>query len=82
MWDGGNRDKMEFEFYEAGCFLKVGVVEERWIASATGVARVLNVFRLLHDSSFLHVTHIECCRKYVMSDKNSEQLITTYQKGH
>jgi hypothetical protein len=38
MWDGGNSDKMEFELYETGCFLKVGVVEERWIASATRIA--------------------------------------------
>jgi len=41
VWDGGNWDKVEFEFYEAGCFLKAGVVKERWITSATRVARVL-----------------------------------------
>jgi len=38
MWDGGNGDKMEFELHEAGHFLKVGVIEERWITSATRIA--------------------------------------------
>jgi hypothetical protein len=41
MWDGGNGDKMEFELHEACHFLKVGVIKERWITSATRIAREL-----------------------------------------
>ena len=39
MWNEGWWNKMEFELYEAGCFLKVGVIKERWMTTATRVLK-------------------------------------------
>jgi hypothetical protein len=83
MWDGGNRNKMEFEIHETGCFLNVEVIEERWITKTTRVTRVLNLFSYRHNLSLLRVTHIECCRTGDVSEKNDgKQISITCRKDH
>ena len=73
---------MEFELYEAGCLLKVAVIEEGWITFARRIARVLGKSLAKNLEIISESLTLNAAENQPSVKRATEHNGATHQKGH